>query len=168
MAESKSPFSSTPVAFIAIDQVQGESAVKDDQIDVLGWSWNLQQPADTRVEAGANGKAFANNLTFTKPVDKATPALLRYLLKCTHLKTAVLSTIKTLDGQMIDTYKLTMSNVVIAEMGPGLVDDNGRACEQIELNFDKFIIEYNQIKGGVAQGGVKYGWDLRKNVEYSE
>jgi type VI secretion system Hcp family effector len=168
MADPKESVSSKPVAFMLVDQADGESAIKDKNMDVLEWSWTLQQPADARVEAGANGKAFANNLTFIKPVDKATPALLKNLLQCKHLAKAVLSTIKTVEGEMVDTYKVTMSNVVVAEMRPGAVDDTGRACEEISLNFESFVIEYNQILLGKPQGPVKYGWNLRTNKEFSE
>jgi type VI secretion system Hcp family effector len=161
------PVSSNPVAFILIDQADGESAIKDKNIDVLGWTWTLKQPADVHIEGGAIGKAFANNLTFVKPVDKATPVLLKSLLQSKHLPNAVLSTIKTVGGKMIDNYKVTMSNVIVAEMKPGAIDDTGRACEEISLNFEAFVLEYNQILLGKPQGPVKYGWNLRTNKEFS-
>ena len=160
---------SQPVAFIAIDKVQGQAQMsgKENQIDVLDWSWSKSQSIDVQKEGGRTGQATASNLTFIKPVDLSTPVLARLLVKSEHVANAVLSLVKTGTGGNTDTYKLTLINVVIAKIDHGLVDQNGRFYERVELNFEAFKSEYTQVQGGVPKGTIKSGWNFRTNAEYT-
>src|SRR5436190_14001604 len=88
---------SQPVAFIAIDKVKGQAqmAGKENQIDVLDWSWSKTQAIDVQKEGGRTGQATSSNLVFIKPVDLSSPVLARALVKSDHLGNAVLTLVKT-------------------------------------------------------------------------
>ena len=72
--------------FIKIDSIKGESQddKHKDEIDVLSWSWGLEQTAETLSGGGGGaGKVSVHDLAITKRTDIATPQL---MLACTNGK----------------------------------------------------------------------------------
>ena len=61
--------------------LSGESQADEheDEIDVLSWSWGMNQTGTMHVSTGGGaGKAQVHDLTLTKNVDAATPNLMLY------------------------------------------------------------------------------------------
>ncbi len=66
--------------FIKIGEIKGEARASGhkDEIDVLAWSWGLTQDTKGHVGGGGgSGKANYEDLSFTKFVDKSSPALMQ-------------------------------------------------------------------------------------------
>ena len=76
-------------------EIKGESRdhLHFEEIDVLVWAWGASQSGSFHVGGGGGqGKANFDDLTITKYIDKASPALLK---RCS-------------DGHAIDRGKLTV------------------------------------------------------------
>jgi type VI secretion system secreted protein Hcp len=64
--------------FMKIDGVNGESKDKTHtkEIDVLAWSWGMNNSGSAHVGGGAgSGKVSIQDLSFTKYVDSSSPVL---------------------------------------------------------------------------------------------
>ena len=64
--------------FIEIGDIKGESKDKThkEKIDVLAWSWGMSNSGSAHVGGGGgSGKVNVQDLSFTKYIDKSTPAL---------------------------------------------------------------------------------------------
>ena len=79
--------------FLKIPGIDGESADQSHrgEIDILSWSWGMSQSGTTHLgSGGGSGKVSVQDITLTKYVDAASPALLLGCCKGTHLDEAVL------------------------------------------------------------------------------
>jgi len=69
------------------DRAQGPKG----DCDVLAWSWGMSQSGSFHTGGGGGaGKANIQDISFTKWVDKATPALMKHLTKGTHIDEVIL------------------------------------------------------------------------------
>src|SRR6201999_3737129 len=107
--------------FMKIDTLKGESVDKTHagEIDVLAWSWGVSNSGSAHVGGGAGaGKANVQDLSFTKYVDKSTPALM--LASCTgkHYGSA-LRTVRKAGEKPLEYLKITMTEVLITSVSTG-------------------------------------------------
>src|SRR5215475_6089574 len=97
--------------FMKIAGIAGESKDKSHkgEIDVLAWSWGASQSGTTHEGSGGGaGKANFQDISFTKYIDKGSPALLTRLAKGTHIVDATLVVRKAGDKPLeYLTLKLT-------------------------------------------------------------
>ena len=154
--------------FLKIDGVPGESAdaKHKGEIDVLSWSWGASNPVVGRgVGGGGAGKVAFQDLTITKYIDKASPAL--YLACCqgNHYNTATLTVRKTgLNQQEYLVYKL--SDIIISSVAPAGAQSDAKQAEKITFNFGKIRWTYTPQKAdGSSDTPVQGGWDVISNVK---
>jgi type VI secretion system secreted protein Hcp len=112
--------------------------------------------------AGA-GKVNVHDLSFTKPVDKASPDL---FLKCAtgeHYDDATLECRKA-GGSPLVYLKITMNEVFVTSVQHGGSPGNDSLTEHITLNFAKVKMEYaEQTDKGAAGAQPKAGFDIKAN-----
>ena len=81
--------------FAKLGDIKGESldAKHKDEIEVLSFSWGVDQHRAPRAPAGAAGpgKATFHDLSFVHHIDKASPLLLKACATGTHLKEATIT-----------------------------------------------------------------------------
>ncbi|MGL4573419.1 MAG: Hcp family type VI secretion system effector [Burkholderiaceae bacterium] len=79
--------------FIKIDGIKGESTHKDhkDEIEVMSWSWGVENTGASGGGGGGAGKAAFEALMFTHLIDAASPALMKMCATGVLAKNAVLS-----------------------------------------------------------------------------
>jgi type VI secretion system secreted protein Hcp len=84
--------------YLKLDGIQGES-VSDghkDEIQLLSFSWGGHQVSSVGHTGGSGaGKVDLADLNIMKVVDKATTPLFKALVSGTHIKTGVLTAVKT-------------------------------------------------------------------------
>ena len=71
--------------FMKIGDLKGEAQDEEhgDEIDVLSWSWGVSNSGSAHVGRGAgSGKVSVQDFSFTKWMDRASPAL---LLACCNI-----------------------------------------------------------------------------------
>ena len=127
-------------------------------IDVLSWSWGVNNIAvqPTSAGAGRSGKVDMRDITVMKVADSVSPLLFKNCVAGTHFKSVVLymdpppSSAGATSG---DSMTVTMSNVRIS--GDTLSSGGDRFTESVSFNFTKVQMDY------FPQGRVKvhFYWD---------
>ena len=152
------------------DKIKGESSdnkqgAKGD-IDVLGWSWGLSQSGTTHMgKGGGAGKANINDLSITKYMDTATPAILMHSTLGTHIPKIVMLCRKAGEGQQ-KFLEMTMEECLITSVSTGGSGGEDRLTENLTINFAKFKYEYfiQDEKGATKSGGI-FHYDIAANAK---
>jgi len=153
--------------YLKIDAMAGES--KDSkhpgEIDVLAWSWGVSNSGTTHMgHGGGAGKANFQDISFTKYVDKATPALLNACAKGTHFKKANLVVRKAGD-KPLEYMKIQLEEVLVTAFSTGGSGGEDRLTENITLNFSKYSFDYfMQDDKGTATPTVNASYDIAANT----
>ena len=153
--------------FLKIEGVKGES--QDDshkgEIDVLSWNWGMTQSGTTHMGAGGgSGKVSVQDLSITKYVDSASPAIMQKCCNGSHFPEATL-TVRKAGGSPVEYVKIKMKEVLISSVSSGGNGDMDRVTENITLNFSWFEHTYTeQTEDGSAGASIPTTWDIKKNV----
>lgn len=152
------------------DKIKGETQDKaqkeKNDIDVLAWSWGMSQSGSTHMGAGGGaGKASFQDLSFTKYVDSASPALMIALAKGTHIAKVTLLVRKAGEGQQ-KYIVIDMEEVIVSSISTGGSGGEDRLTENVTLNFAKVKYDYfkQNDKGATASAGI-FNWDIAANAE---
>lgn len=155
--------------FLKFASIKGDSQVSghEDEVEVLGWSWGAHQSGTMhRGKGGGAGKVSVNDMSITKYVDQATPNLWKLCCNGKHEDEAVLTIRKAGGDSPVEYLKITLEEVLVADMQTGGSQGEEIITESITLNFAKFKLEYTpQEPDGSAGATVETGWDIRKNEE---
>ncbi|AKJ28872.1 Hcp1 family type VI secretion system effector [Caldimonas brevitalea] len=154
--------------FLKIDDVKGESvdAKHKGTIDVLAWSWGLSQSGTTHLGGGGgSGKVSVQDISLTKYVDKSTPTLMLACCNGKHYKEAVL-TVRKAGEKPLEYIKITMKEVIVANLSTGGSGGEDRLTENLTLNFAEFKVEYTPQKpDGSGEAVVESAWNIAENVK---
>src|SRR5438874_1122151 len=109
--------------FIKIGDVDGETKDKvyagKKYIDVLAWSWGLSNSGSAHVGGGAGaGKVNVQDLSFTKYVDSASPALLTAGCNGKHYPEATLI-VRKAGEKPLEYIKIKMEEVLVTSVSTG-------------------------------------------------
>lgn len=151
--------------FIKIDGIAGESqdATHANEIEVLGWSWNVTQKSSMHSGSGGGAaKASVSDLHFTHMIDRASPNLASYCFQGKHIP-KVLLTMRKAGGLPLEFLKITMFDVIVTHVEPAA--GAGLALEHVALSFARMKKEYavQSVMGG-SQGTVTALIDVKQNT----
>src|SRR5215472_15045897 len=124
--------------FLKIDGVEGEST--DDkhkgEIDVMSFSWGVNNSGSAGQGGGqGTGKSFAQDMSFTKVHDKASPVLYIACATGQHFKSATLVCRKAGGGQQ-EYLKISLGDVLVSSfVTHGTGGDEIIPVDQVTLNF---------------------------------
>jgi type VI secretion system secreted protein Hcp len=152
--------------FIKIGAVKGESVDHKHagEIDVLAWSWGLSQSGTTHAGPGAGaGKVNVQDLSFTKWVDSASPALMLACCTGKHYPEATLVVRKAGD-KPLEYLSIKMTDLIVTSVSTGGSGGEDRLTENVTLNFAKVELDYvpQDAKGGDG-AKVPMVFDIAKN-----
>ena len=153
--------------FAKIGTIKGESqdSKHKDEIDVLSWSWGLEQSGSIGHGGGGGaGKASFQDLTFTHHIDKASPLLMKACATGQHIPTSTLTVRKAGKGQQ-EYLVIKMTDVIITSVvSSGAVD--APTAESVALQFAKVDLEYKPQKpDGSPDVGIHFKYDITANKE---
>lgn len=152
--------------FLKIEGVSGESADSKHQawIDVLSWSWGMSQSGSMHTATGGgSGKVSVQDISITKRVDKATPALLNHCCSGKHFPTATLSVNKA-GGDKLEYLKMEMKNLLISSYSTGGSPQDDTINENLSLNFGAYKVTYTPQKAdGTADATVEQSFNIAEN-----
>jgi type VI secretion system secreted protein Hcp len=154
--------------FLRIEGITGESQDANHQgwINVDSFTWGAMQPGNMGVGGGGGaGKVQYRDLTVQASIDKATPAIMRYLSNGKHVSKLEVSVCKA-GGSQIEYCRITLEDVLITNVifhGATQRDLIG-----ISYQFPAAKIK-NQYWEQSANGGKgaesQSGWNIKENKE---
>jgi type VI secretion system secreted protein Hcp len=155
--------------FLKLDSgVKGESQdhKHKDEIDVLAWSWGMSQSGTFHTGGGGgSGKANFQDISVTKWVDKASPALMLYCSNGDHFPEATL-TVRKAGKKPLEYIVLKMKKVLVTSVSTGGSGGEDRLTENISLNFAEVKVDYTpQKEDGTGDAAQEYKWNIAKNSE---
>ena len=154
--------------FAKIGDIKGESldSKHKDEIEVLSWSWGVQQSGSmAHGGGGGEGKASFNDFNFTHHVDKASPVLLKACATGEHIKEATITVRKAGKGQQ-EYLIIKMSDVLITSVNPGGSGEAAGFAESVAMQFAKVDLEYKPRKAdGSLDAGLHFKYDIKGNKE---
>ena len=154
--------------FAKIGDIKGESmdSKHKDAIEVLSWSWGVQQSGTmAHGGGGGEGKASFNDFNFTHHVDKASPVLLKVCATGEHIKEATITVRKAGKGQQ-EFLILKMTDVIITSVNPSGSGDSAATAEAVALQCSKVDLEYKPQKAdGSLDAGIHFKYDIKGNKE---
>lgn len=148
--------------------LKGESkdAKHKQEIDVLAWSWGMSNSGSAQVGGGAGaGKVNVQDLSITKYVDSASPALMLACANGKHYGEAFL-TVRKAGENPVEYIKIKMTEVLITSISTGGSGGEDRLTENVSLNFAKVAVDYtpqdDKGKGGTV---IPFSWDIAANIK---
>lgn len=152
------------------DKIKGETQdatqSKTNDIDVLAWSWGLTQSGTTHMgSGGGGGKVNVQDLSFTKYIDSASPAIAQACCLGTHIPKCLML-VRKAGGKQQKYLEITMEEVIVASVADGGSGGQDRLTENVSLNFGKVTYEYfKQDKDGTTKSAGVFKYDISKNAE---
>lgn len=154
--------------FIKIGDIKGEAqdSKHKGEIDILAWSWGASQSGTTHAGGGAGaGKVNVQDVSITKYVDRASPALLKFVCTGAHIAETLL-TVRKAGSTPLEYIKLTMKDSIITSISTGGSGGEDRLTENVSINFAKFKFEYvPQKPDGTGDAAVPATWNIAANTE---
>jgi type VI secretion system secreted protein Hcp len=140
-----------------------EKYKKEDGIDVLAWSWGVNNSGSAHMGAGQGaGKANFQDISFTKYVDLSSPALMDACALGTHIPAAKLIVRKAGGKEALEYLVFALSEVLVSSYSTGGSGGEDRLTENVTLNFAKVTCDYatQQSKDGTAGPKSNFGYDI--------
>jgi type VI secretion system secreted protein Hcp len=154
--------------FAKIGDIKGESldSKHKDEIELLSWSWGVQQSGTmAHGGGGGEGKASFNDFNFTHHVDKASAVLMKACATGEHIKEATITVRKAGKGQQ-EFLILKMTDVLITSVNPSGSGDSAATAESVALQASKVDLEYKPQKAdGSLDAGLHFKYDIKGNKE---
>jgi len=154
--------------FAKIGDIKGESldSKHKDEVEVLAWSWGVQQQGTmAHGGGGGEGKASFNDFNFTHHVDKASPVLLKACATGEHIKEATITVRKAGKGQQ-EFLIIKMADIIITHVAPSAAGDGIPTAESVALQCAKVDLEYKPQKAdGSLDAGLHFKYDIKGNKE---
>jgi type VI secretion system secreted protein Hcp len=154
--------------YLRIDGIEGESSAKGHEkaIDVLAWSWSLNQPGTHAYGGGAgSGKVSFQDFDFVARLSTASPLLVLACATGTHHKWAELTGERS-GGKTVAFVKYRLSDVLVGRVDHA-DDEDGVPVEEFSLRYGKFEITYTtQPASGKPGTPVHFGWDVVQNKSF--
>jgi len=150
--------------FLQVDDIKGESkdAHHKDQIDALGFSWQLANTTPSHGGGGGAGKAQFGDLIITKKVDAASIPLTIIAATGKHLKKVRLEICRSGMPNSI-LYTISLKDVLISAITQSGHGSDNMLTEVLSFNYNtiEWVYYTQDAKGGVTP--IKGGFDLKKN-----
>jgi type VI secretion system secreted protein Hcp len=113
---------------------------------------------------GGSGKADVHDVSITKYIDSATPAIMQYCCSGKHFQNAKL-TVRKAGGNPVEYMVLQMHDVIISSLSSGAGAGDDRVTEHVTMNFAKYEMTYTpQDDTGSPKAAIEQRFDIRANV----
>jgi type VI secretion system secreted protein Hcp len=150
--------------YLKLDAIQGESADENhkDEIQLLSFSWGGSQVTSVAGTGGSGaGKADLSDLSIMKYMDKSSPSLFKSLISGTHIKTGVLSAVKTGAGGK-PFLKLSFEELFVTSQQVSASSEI--PSESVSFSYNKIKVEYSvQNEQGILTAVAAVSYDTKGN-----
>lgn len=155
--------------FLKIEGITGESQDSNHQewINIDSFTWGASLPGNMSVGGGGGvGKVQYRDLTVLTHMDKATPALMKYVSNGKHISKVELSTCKA-GGSQIEYCRITLEDVLVTNVLFNGTTHSELLALSYQFQASKVKIQYWQQSSSGGKGAESQsGWDIKGNKEY--
>jgi type VI secretion system secreted protein Hcp len=155
--------------FMQIENIPGEAQDKDhtNQIDVLAWSWGLSNSGSMATGGGGgSGQSSANDFSFTKWVDKASPELMKACAFGTHIPKGQLTVRKAGGTKPLDYLVIKFEEFLVTSVSTGGSGGEDRLTENVSINFRTIDLVYQtQKQDGSADAQFPFKFNFATHAE---
>ena len=155
--------------FLKLAGIEGES--KDDkhknEIHIESFSWGLSQSGGFSTGGGGGaGKVNVHDISVTKYLDKASPALMYNCASGKHIPEGLI-TVRKAGEKPLEYLKIKLTDILVSSIQHSGSGGGGDALsESLSLNFSKFKVEYQeQQPDGSGKPAGDMGWDIKANAK---
>lgn len=146
---------------------ESQDAVHGKEIDILAWSWGLDNSGTTHMGGGSGaGKANFQDISITGWYEKSTHELVKSCAKGTHHAKMTLVCRKSGDTPLeYITYKF--EDCIITSVSTGGSGGEDRLTVNFSVNFGSFEIKYQEQnkKGGKEGASKDFAFDIAAGKE---
>jgi len=154
--------------FLKIDGITGESQDNNHKgwINIDSFTWGASQPGNMSVGGGGGaGKVQYRDLSVQALIDKATPAIMRYVSIGKHLSRVELSICKA-GGKQIEYCRITLVDVLITSVIFNGTTNRDTIGLSYQFQASKVKTQYwEQSASGSKGAETQSGWDIKGNRE---
>jgi len=147
-------------------ETQDDAQKAKNDIDVLAWSWGMSQSGTTHMGPGGGaGKVNIQDLSFTKYIDSASPAIQVHCMLGKHIPKCVIL-VRKAGGKQEKYLEITMEQVMVSSVSTGGSGGEDRLTENVSLNFSKIAFEYfSQGSDGATKSAGAAKYDIAANKQ---
>jgi len=153
--------------FLKLTGITGESQdhKHKGEINVVSWSWGATQTGSMHVATGGGvGKVNVRDISITKRVDSATPALWQAMCVGKHIDTATL-TVRKAGEHPLEFLVITLTSVLVTGQDTGGGRGDELMTETMTLNFREFDIKYTEQRADGGPGlSSEFAFDIALNA----
>lgn len=152
---------------LEIDGIKGESTDQKHpgsiQVDSFSFGEN-QTGAHGAGGGGGAGKVRFHDISFTAPVDAASPKLFQACATGQHIKKATLY-VRKAGGQQVEYLTISLTDVLVSSYHVGSQEPKGPGeVASFSLNFAKIQQAYTPTKADGSPGAaIQAGYDVKAN-----
>jgi type VI secretion system secreted protein Hcp len=150
---------------LRVDGVQGEArrVGYENWIDIQSFKWGVTQSGGASGGGGGAGRVDFDELTITKPIDRASPKLFQYCAQGKHIAKVSLVVLQG-NQRGGEVYRIDLSDVLITSVTQAVVEGGELPAEALALNFTRIKIVYREQRPDGSLGvPVEAEWDLSTN-----
>ena len=150
-------------AYLYVDGVTGPSTSKTGFIDILSFSWGVNQTATYGVGASGKearaGRADFSNLTIMKVLDKTSPLLVDHCDSGNILAKVYILYDKPVGDSQQDYFRIWLKDAMVTSVQ--LSGSNENPTESVSFAFQAVEIAYKPEKDdGSLDAAISKGYDL--------
>ncbi len=154
--------------FLKLDEIEGESADAHHkgEIELIGWTWGLAEPAaggsSARASGGASaGKLIVRDIAIEKHTDLASALLMLFAAEGKLIANGVITNRRATGGEFLI---LKMTDILVTSVAQATTIEANQVAETITLAFRKVEVEYRPtLTNGTLAPPTVFGWDLGAN-----
>jgi len=156
--------------YLKMTGIEGEStdSVHKKEIEILSFSSGVSMAVSPNSNAGFKTKerASLSDLSITKVIDAASPAIFKAVCAGQPIQEVVLS-VNRADGNggKVEYLRYTLNDAIFSNYQASGSDSAGMPTELLSIHYSKFKIEYKPTDSakGMAQGAKVAGWNATEN-----
>jgi len=147
-------------------ETKDKTQSKTNDCDVLAWSWGMSQSGSFHMGSGGGaGKANVQDVSITKYIDSATPALMLHCLGGDHIGEIKLI-VRKAGGKQENYIECTMTKCIITSVSTGGSGGEDRLTENVSINFAEVNFEYfKQDEHGMVASAGNCKYNIEENAK---
>jgi type VI secretion system secreted protein Hcp len=140
--------------YLKLDKINGEATLKghEKELELESWQFGMTRPtvAGPTGMSRAGSKVCISDMTVTRALDSASPALMNGILIGLNIATAKLAFVENVDDKVVDRMTIEMTGVLISSYSVSSGGD--RPYESVSFSFATANVKFFPLKNDGTPG----------------